>query len=132
MTNGHPHPQPGPYDQNYTSIMSLLQTLHANQLNMIGMLRRIINQESQMAIDVTALTAEVANNSTVSGSVVTLLQNLTTFIQNIPASTDPVTQAALDQLTATLAGNDTAVAAAVVQNTPASTTNPPPSSSGRR
>jgi hypothetical protein len=128
MTDYPPHSRPGPYDQNYTSVMSLLQTLHANQLNMIGMLRRILNQENIMAIDLTTITAEVANNTSVAGSVVTLLQNLTTIIQNIPASTDPVTQAALDQLTATLSGNDTTVAAAVVSNTPAA----PAASSGRR
>ena len=81
-----------------------------------------------MAIDVTAMTAEVANNTSVTNSVVTLLQNLSALIAAIPASTDPVTQAALDQLTATLAGNDSTIAAAVVANTPAAA---PPPASGR-
>ncbi len=72
-----------------------------------------------MAIDLAAATAEVAKNTTVTGSVVTLLQQLTALIQAIPPSTDPVTQAALDQLVATLTGNDQTVADAVVANTPA-------------
>ena len=72
-----------------------------------------------MAIDLTSMTAEVANNSSVTGSVVTLLNNLTAIIKAIPPSTDPVTQAALDQLSTTLTANDAAAAAAVVANTPA-------------
>jgi hypothetical protein len=86
---------------------------------MLGMLRSITKQEGQMAIDLTAVTAEVAKNTSVTGSVVTLLQQLTAMIQAIPPSTDPVTQAALDQLVTTLTGNDQTVADAVVANTPA-------------
>jgi hypothetical protein len=72
-----------------------------------------------MAIDLTAATAEVAKNTTVTGSVVVLLQQLTDLIKAIPPSTDPVTQAALDELVATLTTNDQAAADAVVANTPA-------------
>ena len=72
-----------------------------------------------MAVDLTAITAEVANNSSVTGSVLTLVQNLVAQIAAIPPSTDPVTQAALDALTATLSGNDGSIAAAVEANTPA-------------
>ena len=77
-----------------------------------------------MAIDLTALTAQVANNTTVTSSVVTLVNNLAAQIAAIPTSTDPVTQAALDQLTATLTSNDTAIASAVTANTPAAPTAP--------
>ena len=79
----------------------------------------LLKQENKMAVDLTALTAEVAKNTTVEGSVVALLAQLTALIKAIPPSTDPTTQAALDQLTATLTQNDTAVVAAVTQNTPA-------------
>ncbi len=72
-----------------------------------------------MAIDLAAVTAEVAKNTTVTGSVVTLLQQLTALIQAIPPSTDPVTQAALDDLVAKLTANDQTVADAVAANTPA-------------
>ena len=72
-----------------------------------------------MAIDLTKLTAEVAANTTVTGSVVTLINNLSAQIKNIPPSNDPVTQAALDGLVSTLSQNDTTIASAVTSNTPA-------------
>ena len=104
----------------------LLQTMHANQLvmianqrAMIGMLQTLTNLEAKMAINIDALTAAVANNTTVDGSVVTLLQQLATMIAAIPPSTDPATQASLDALVATLTANDSTVAAAVTKNTPA-------------
>ena len=131
MTNG--------YDQR--DIYALLRTLHANQLQMLSYLRALIgmsqtltNMESKMTVNIDQLTAEVANNSTVTGSVVTLLQQLAAQISAIPPSSDPVTQAALDALVGTLAGNDTTIANAVVANTPVATppVTPPPASSGRR
>ena len=73
-----------------------------------------------MAVDLTAVTAEVAKNTSVTGSVVALLQQLTALIKAIPPSSDPATQAALDQLTATLTANDGTLATAVTANTPAS------------
>jgi hypothetical protein len=96
----------------FTAVNAKLDTL-------TGLVKQLLTQEAKLAIDLTTLTAEVANNSTVTASVVTLLGNLTAMIKAIPASTDPVTQAALDALSATLAGNDTTIAGAVVANTPA-------------
>ena len=101
------------------SMLNTLATIHANQLVMMDMLRQILKQENTMAIDLTKLTAEIAHNTSVTGSVVQLLANLTAIIKSIPPSNDPVTQAALDQLTSTLGTNDDAAAAAVVANTPA-------------
>lgn len=72
-----------------------------------------------MAIDLTALTAEVANNTTVDAAVLALVKNLAAQIAAIPPSTDPTTQAALDGLVTTLKGNDAAIAAAVTANTTA-------------
>ena len=74
----------------------LLESIHANQLVMIGMLRQILTQETTMAVDLSKLTAEVTNNTTVTSSVVALLTQLTALIKAIPPSTDPTTQAALD------------------------------------
>ncbi len=71
-----------------------------------------------MAVSLDALTAEVARNTTVEGSVVALLQQLTALIKAIPPSTDPATQAALDGLVATITANDSALADAVTANTP--------------
>ena len=77
----------------------------------------LLKRENDMAVDVSALTAEVTRNSDVTASVVTLVNNLAAQIANIPPSTDPATQAALDDLKATLAANDDAIAAAVTANT---------------
>jgi hypothetical protein len=91
-----------------------------NKLDVLtGLVRQLLTQEAKLAIDLTTLTAEVTNNTSVTNSVVTLLGNLTALIKAIPPSTDPVTQAALDALTATLTSNDTTIAGAVVANTPA-------------
>ena len=77
----------------------------------------LLKRENDMAVDVSALTAEVTRNSDVTASVVTLVNNLAAQIAAIPPSTDPATQAALDDLKATLAANDDAIAAAVTANT---------------
>lgn len=96
----------------------LLQTIHTNQMLMMNMLSKLTNQENQMAVDLSKMTTEVQNNSTVEGSVLALVKTLVAEIAAIPPSNDPVTQAALDALTGTLAANDTALAAAVTANTP--------------
>ena len=98
---------------------NLLQTIHANQLVMIGMLKTILTKETKMAVDLTALTAEVARNTTVEASVEALVAQLVALVKAIPPSTDPTTQAALDALAKTLTDNDAALAAAVAANTPA-------------
>jgi hypothetical protein len=70
-----------------------------------------------MAIDLSKLQDEVTKSSTVTQSVVALIQNLAAQIDAIPASSDPTTQAALDQLVDTLNANDTALATAVTSGT---------------
>ena len=70
-----------------------------------------------MAIDLTALTAEVTRNTDVEASIVQLVNNLAAQIAAIPPSTDPATQAALDALKTTLTSNDDAIGAAVTANT---------------
>ena len=117
---------PVKWDLQTGSIYRLLQTVHANQLVMFKLLQSIQNKENVMAVDLTSLTQQVTNNTSVSQSVVQLLQNLTTIINNIPQSKDPETQAALDKLTDLLTQNDNTVAAAVVANTPAPAPSPTP------
>lgn len=70
-----------------------------------------------MAIDLDTLTAEVANNASVTGSVLQLVENLAAAVAAIPPSDDPTTQAALDALVATLKASDDAIAASVVSHT---------------
>jgi hypothetical protein len=99
-------------DANVKSLLAAITTLKQS----VTLLQ---TEEQQMAIDLNSLTAEVANNTSVTNSVVTLLNNLTAMIKAIPPSTDPTTQAALEALVATLTANDQTAAAAVVNNTPA-------------
>jgi hypothetical protein len=94
-------------------------TLHANQLTIIKLLNRILNQETAMALDLTAITANVANQTSVDASIMTLLDNVAAALAAIPASTDPTTQAAIDQLSTLISGNNDAIAADVKKNTPA-------------
>jgi len=94
------------------SIITKLNAVLANQLT-------ILKQEAIMAVDISALTAEVTNNTTVTGSVETLITSLAAQITALASSsTDPATQTALNALVATLQQNDTGLAAAVVANTP--------------
>ncbi len=100
-----------------SDVYTMLDTLHANQLKIIGLLNQILAKEKGMTVDLNQLTAEVSKNSDATTSVVLLLKNLTDIIKAIPASTDKATQAALDNLVSTLAGNDQAIAIAVTANT---------------
>ena len=76
----------------------------------------LFTETQKMTISLDALTAEMAKNTDASGKVIALLQKLVAEIQAIPASTDPVTQAALDALTTTLTANDSAIAAEVTKD----------------
>lgn len=83
------------------------------------MLRRIFEKVNNMAGELDALRAEVANNTTVANSAVALLQGLKAALDAAIASGDmSQVQALSDQL----GQNDTALAAAVAANTPT----PPP------
>ena len=110
-------------------VLTKLNAVLRNQGTIITLLNEVLQMENKMAIDLTAMTAEVANNTSVTASVEQLVTNLVAQIAAIPPSSDPVTQAALDALTATLSGNDTSIAAAVAANTPAAPVTP---ASGRR
>jgi predicted ArsR family transcriptional regulator len=81
----------------------------------------LLQQETEkMAVDLTALTAEVANNTAVDSSIEQLVQNIAAQLATLAAGTgDAATQTALNALVATLQNNDSAIAAAVVANTPA-------------
>lgn len=84
----------------------------------LALLHRITRQENTMAIDLTKMNAEIAANTTVTSSVVALVNNLAAQIAAL-STTDPATQAQIDALVQTLSSNDTTIAAAVTANTPA-------------
>ena len=66
-----------------------------------------------MSAEFDALTAQVTTNTSVEGSAVTLLQNLSALLANNP------TPAQVSALSVTLANSATALAAAITANTPA-------------
>ena len=74
----------------------------------------IIHMELKMSKELDDLTAEVAQDTTIEASAVTLIQGL--VAQITAAGTDPAKLAAL---TASLTTSSTALAAAVAANTPA-------------
>ncbi len=100
-----------------TTVWDRLNRIDAKLDILATKLNTIIGQENKMAVDVSALTSEVTRNSSVTASVVQLVNNLAAQIAAIPPSSDPATQAALDALKTTLSSNDDAIAAAVVANT---------------
>lgn len=83
----------------------------------LAKLDAIQTKETRIMAAIDDLTAQVAANSTVIGSALTLIQGLAAALA--AAGTDPVKLAALQ---ATLKQNDDDLAAAVAANTPASPT----------
>jgi len=82
-------------------------------------------------MDLTAITADVAAETTADQSAVTLLTALSAEIQSLAATAEtPADSAALAALATQLSTNSTALAAAVVANTPAAPAAPvtPPAS----
>ncbi len=79
-----------------------------------------------MALDLKKLTDDVAAETAVDQSAITLLNALSAELKTIPPSTDPTTQAAIDALSATLEQGTAGLAAAVAANTPAQTSGQQP------
>jgi len=109
-------------------LAALLQQVLANQARILANQAQGAKVMSQISDAVAAAQAEVANNTTVQGSAVTLLQQLlalyTAAVAN--AADDAAAVAAVKALTAQLQQNDQALAAAVVANTPAPSAPPTP------
>ncbi len=93
-----------------------IDTVLANQRVIISMLQRVLNQETKIMATIADVQASVANETTVVGGVVTLLNQLSDLLKAAIASNDPVAlQAVVDSINA----NATTLAAAVTKNTPA-------------
>ena len=108
----------------WRTILSAIQRIDAQIGTMHSKLNQLLKGQQQlettMAIDFTAANAEIARNTDVTGSVKALLASLAQQIADLKtASTDPATQASIDDLVASLKANDDDVAAAVTANTPA-------------
>jgi predicted exporter len=75
----------------------------------------LLIQNSKIMGDLSALLAKVQAEETVEASVITLLQNLSAQLKNLPANDQP----AIDALAAQIDTDTQALAAAVTANTPA-------------
>ncbi len=82
-------------------------------------LDRIEGKVNQTMLDLKKITADVAALTTAEGSAIALLTSLKAAVDAIPPSTDPATQAALDDLSSQIEKGTGDLAAAVVANTPA-------------
>jgi hypothetical protein len=102
---------------NEEQILGLLVKLMGDVQQIKFSLKRLEGKANIMALDLTALQTEVANNTTVEASAITLIQGFATALQ--AAGTDPV---ALAALVTTLQTNDAGLAAAVAANTVAAPT----------
>lgn len=71
-----------------------------------------------MALDLSRMQTDVSNQSTVTASVVTLLQQLKAAVDAIQTN-DPAVQQQLDALAQAIEDNSTTLSNAVVANTPA-------------
>lgn len=99
--------------------------INAKLDNITALLRQLIKEEYKAMVDLTSLTAEVTNNTNVTQSVITLVNNLAAQIAALE-TTDPNTQKQIDALVATLNQNDTAIGNAVAANTVAGPPAPAP------
>ncbi len=90
----------------------VLETIHANQLVMLDMLSRLLNQEDTIMATLADIVAAVTAEKTVEDSVVTLLSSLSAQLKAAIASNDPVAmQAVVDSINANAATLATAVTA---------------------
>lgn len=105
--------------------MELLKTIAASVGRIETAVAKLTAQGVIVQSDLTALTAQVALNTSVEGSALVLINGFAA--QLAAAGTDPVALAALDQELATSA---TALAAAVSANTPVVAAPPAPASTG--
>jgi small-conductance mechanosensitive channel len=100
-------------------LIDAVSRIERSVMSIDNKLNQLLAKEARMAVDLTALTNEVARNATVEQSVLALVQGMAAQLAAIPPSSDPTTQAAIDGLKATLQANDDALADAVSKNTPA-------------
>ena len=107
--------------ETYTS--RVLEEIQATQARHTELLNQLLGKEDEMKADLTTLTAQVAQNTSVEASAVTLIQGIAAQLAAAIASNNP---AELDALQAQLATSATALAAAITANTPQAPAPPAP------
>lgn len=101
-------------------VYQAFQVLNEKLDTIILKLNNVLRKERQMAVDLSALQAEVERDRTVDESAKTLLEGLTAKINElIAASGNTVDPAALQALVDSIKSNTDNLAAAVSANTPA-------------
>jgi len=91
----------------------------------LAKLDEILQKEDAMAVDFSQLQQDVANDTNVVSSAVTLLQSLKAQLDAALALGDPAQiQSQIQQISQSLEANSTALAQAVVANTPAASQPP--------
>jgi hypothetical protein len=95
-------------------------------------LKELSLMSANLSANFLALQAQVAQNATVEGSAVTLIQGLSTQLAAAIAAQNNGDTAALPALQQQLATSATALAAAITANTPPSTTTTTTASAAKR
>jgi hypothetical protein len=121
-------------------ILAALGQLNVTSAGILSSLQLLLAQGKTQMLNVASLTTSVANNTSVVGSALTLIQGFATSqaalskqLADAIAANDPVAlaavQDAIDSGVAQLNQSDTDLAAAVAANTPAAPPAAPPASS---
>lgn len=97
----------------HPALMDLLTRSWADQQEVLTLVRQLTQQGANMADRLSAIQAEVAANTSAVQSVITLIDNLATQLQE--AKDDP---AQIQSIIDTMRTNNQALADAVVRNTP--------------
>jgi chromosome segregation ATPase len=103
-----------PYSRKFQQIERQLDEVLLRLKALNNRARRHTKQGEKLMADLSRIQAEVAENGTVIGSAITLIQQIAEALRN--TGTD---QAAIDQLAADLDAQASALAAAITANTPA-------------
>jgi hypothetical protein len=88
-------------------------------VQLTAVVRALIQREGDLMKTFAQLQADVAANTTVDASVVTLVSGLVSQLQALSAAGTPVDPAAIDALATQLETNTASLSAAVTANTPA-------------
>ncbi len=110
-------------DSKYDRWLSRIEFKLDRTLTLVQEMTLNVTQEGNKLMtiqdDVAAMVTAVAQNTTVTGSVSTLLTQLTALLASLKGQVvDPATVAALEGAITTLTANNAAIADAVVTNTP--------------
>jgi hypothetical protein len=108
------------FDDMFAVLKAVQLEVHELSVQTLAIQQILLKGVTTMAADLTALTAQVVENTQLEGSAVQLIQNIAA--QMAAARNDPIAvQALVDKLQASA----TALSAAVIANTPAAPVSPP-------